>query len=633
MAYSASPGSDDDPMGVANLYRGVVELFDEGDFAATVLEDAIAKFESGDYIGAESSAHEAMGSPQFGQQSPSLPDEQLTQRLGSFEVDNKLDKWRMALDRLTSTYGDMGEADQAEAIFLRMLAWREGIQQQQQGGHSLLSSSLFQKSTEFSSIDDATWFLSTLKPDDGHAVTDVLPLLALGEQVAAKAAVAIWTLALRAKHRPQITDNGGLELLAKAVSQYPSNAELAAAGCGALRQLCQGHQSAVQNRRTLTTKLEGVQIITSVMRQHRMDVEVQRESCGALGVLASENPLGLEKVLAREGIQLCLEAMVCCPDVGVGDAACKALATFCGRSASSMPGVKSSDAATAITSLQDGGASSGGSASVDVRVNLRSECERGLRFCLRQLEAQLSTQERLQMQELRTVLQYLLWSTMIFLDDSGMRHLAMHVVQFVVSCMCMFPGCPQIQVPACGIIWRLTVGHQARDEAVQKVAMAGGIAPICQAMKDLPCQRDLQQVAIGALRNVAFGNDANKTLVVRAGGLPATIEAMKRYPKYADLQEQAIGALTSLCDTVGRAALCARLGGTDTIITALRRHSSVGHIAELGCIVLCMFCDDQQLKHLIVRSGALQIAKTLSRAENSEARQWGCELLRDLSDK
>merc|ERR1719353_149304 len=109
-------------------------------------------------------------------------------------------------------------------------------------------------------------------------------------------------------------------------------------------------------------------------------------------------------------------------------------------------------------------------------------------------------------------------------------------------------------------------------------------------MRDLPCQLDLQQLAISALRNIAFGSDANKTLIARAGGIPATVTGMKRYPKDAKLQEQAIGALTSLCDTVGRAAICARLGGIDAIIAALRRHAAVGHVAELGCITLCMFC-------------------------------------------
>merc|ERR1719440_2226703 len=177
---------------------------------------------------------------------------------------------------------------------------------------------------------------------------------------------------------------------------------------------------------------------------------------------------------------------------------------------------------------------------------------------------------------------------MIFLDDSSLRHQALHLSSLIVNCMTSFPGHEQIQVPACGILWRLTVGHMARDEAVERVAMAGAINPICQAMRDLPCNMDLQQLAIGAL--------------------------------------------TSLCDTAGRAAICARLNGIQAIIAALKKHAAVGHIAGLGCIILCMFCDDQQLKHSIVQLGALQIAKALSRTENSEAQQWGCELLRDLSD-
>jgi hypothetical protein len=482
---------------------------------------------------------------------------------------------------------------------------------------------MFSKSMEYNSVEDATWFLKGLRPDDGHAVPEVLPLLALGEQVAAKAAVSTWTLALRPKQRPLITERGGLELLTKALAQYPDNVELAAAGCGALRQLCQGHSLAAQNRKTLTGKPETFLLLTMLMRLHREDVEVQREACGALGALATENPEGAIKIVHGEGIMLCLEAFVCCSDQGVGDAACKALATICGRSQGLLAGkMPEGTALPESTAAEYAG-------NVDLQVSLRSECERGLRFCLQQLHEELSQKNP---PNDRTRLQYMLWSTMIFLDDTGMRHLAMNVIASVVNCMKLFPGHPQIQVPACGIIWRLTVGHQARDEAVQKVAMAGGVGPICQSMKDLPTARDLQQVAIGALRNLAFGNDANKTLIVRGGGLAATITGMKRFPKDAELQEQAIGALTSLCDTVGRAAMCAKLGGVDVIINALRRHAAVGHIAELGCIILCMFCDDHQLKNHIVRSGALQIAKTLSRTENSEARQWGCELLRDLSD-
>merc|ERR1719169_246150 len=105
---------------------------------------------------------------------------------------------------------------------------------------------------------------------------------------------------------------------------------------------------------------------------------------------------------------------------------------------------------------------------------------------------------------------------MIFLDDSSLRQEAMDIASSIVNCMMQCPGHAQIQVPACGILWRLTVGHGARDEAVQRVAMAGAIGPICQAMRDLPCNMYLQQLAIGALRNIAFGNDHNKTLIVKA---------------------------------------------------------------------------------------------------------------------
>lgn len=540
-------------------------------------------------------------------------------RDGQLEADKKIDRWRMALDRVTSTYGDAGELDQAEVLYLRMLSWREGTQQHQ-AGQSALAEGMFQRSMAYSSVDDATWFLRGLKPDDGHLVADIVPLLALGEQVAAKAAVAAWTVALRPKHRGELSERGGLELLAKVVAQHPDNPELAAAGCGALRLLCQGHASVAQNRQTLATRLDGPATLVTAMRIHRSDMEVQREASGALGAVAEDFQVGAASVVAKDGIMACLEAIVACADQRTGDAACKALAAICSHRA----GVGSG-------SLADDGTDGEGPVDAqrpdsDWQVALRSECSRGLRFCLQQLDEQLEEGDRV-------VLQSLLWAIMIFLNDSSVRRHGLDMVASVVNCMNKYQGHALIQVRACGILWRLTAGHPAREEAVHKVAVAGGIRPICQAMRDLPCSMELQQLAIGAIRNLAFGNDLNKTLVVRAGGLAATVMGMKRYPKDARLQEQAIGALTSLCDTVGRAAVCARAGGIEAIIAALKRHASVGHVAELGCIILCMFCDDQQLKHIVVQCGALQIAKALSRTGNSEAQQWGCELLRDLSDK
>merc|ERR1712176_1074090 len=157
------------------------------------------------------------------------------------------DSWRRALDELATAYEEAGGAERAEALYLRMLAWREGTEQYRVG-HFGVAQNLFAKSPEYKTVEDATWFLCSLKPDDGHAVPEVIGLLALGEEVAAKAAVAVWTLALRPKQRPRITECGGLELVAKAVAYHVENAELQAAGCGALRLLCTGHELAHKNR-------------------------------------------------------------------------------------------------------------------------------------------------------------------------------------------------------------------------------------------------------------------------------------------------------------------------------------------------------------------------------------------------
>merc|ERR1719401_193325 len=176
------------------------------------------------------------------------------------------------------------------------------------------------------------------------------------------------------------------------------------------------------------------------------------------------------------------------------------------------------------------------------------------------------------------------------------------------------------------------MGHPNRDEVVALVSQHNGILSLCQAMKDMPLNQVLQCSAIGALRNIVYGSDAHKTYAVRAKAIPVIVTAMTRFQPDAKLQEQAIAALTSISDTVGRAALCARQGGIEAVVGAMKRHPSTGHVAELGCIILCMFCDDGQLRQHITRCHALPVAKSLSRADQSEVRRWGCELLRQLSD-
>ena len=101
-------------------------------------------------------------------------------------------------------YEETSHTEQAESLYLRMLAWREGAEQYR-AGHFKVSGHLFEKSPEYSNVDEAIWFLRGLKPGDGHAVPDVVVLLALGEQVAAKAAMAVYTLAMNPKQRPSFS--------------------------------------------------------------------------------------------------------------------------------------------------------------------------------------------------------------------------------------------------------------------------------------------------------------------------------------------------------------------------------------------------------------------------------------------
>eukprot|EP00930_Biecheleria_cincta_P035985 TRINITY_DN2470_c0_g1_i1.p1 TRINITY_DN2470_c0_g1~~TRINITY_DN2470_c0_g1_i1.p1 ORF type:complete len:1135 (-),score=264.18 TRINITY_DN2470_c0_g1_i1:134-3169(-) len=532
------------------------------------------------------------------------------------------DAWRSAMDELAAAYEDAGDSDRAEALYLRMLAWREGAEQYETANFAV-SEDLFKKSPSYRSVEDATWFLQNLRPDDGHAAAEAVGLLALGDEVAAKAAVAVWTLALRPAQREKLTECGALELVAKAVAFHVDNAELQAAGCGALRLLCAGHTLASRNRRRLISNLGGAESITASIRLHQDDPEVQREACGALRAAAAKNPAGARRIIENDGFKLCLQAIVRCPDEAVGKMACKALEAL---QCASKVGFKSTDAQSenleAVWSAK-----------------LRAEREAGLQFCNDQIRDLLGSRDRI-------VIEALLGAVSIFVEDGAVRYRALNLVEPVVACMQTFPGVGKIQLHCCKFLWSITVGTDvaqagtmqgamARQEGVAKVADSGALGPICQAMKDVPCDASLQCLAIGTIRNVTYGNDRNKTLAVRAGGIPETCMAMQRFPKDAKLQEQAIGALTSLCDTLGRATVAARLGSIESIIGALKRHGNevqAGHLAELGCIVLCMFCDDQQLRQQIQQKGAMSIAKVISRATNPEAQRWGFELLKGLSE-
>jgi len=609
-----------------------IALFEMGDFAgcltkateaeAAIRELAASKDGHGTGAGARGGETDAgsddssdLGTVNMSSSDPAPQDNlrcasRETVKLGAKEDSPKnSNDWKACLSSLAVAYVDQYQPEEAEALYLRMLAWREGVEQYRTGQFDV-ADKLFQKSPEYASVEDATWFLNRLRPDDGHVVSEVVGLLALGNQVAAKAAVAVYTLALKPKQRPRITDCGGLELVAKAVATHPENAELQAAGCGALKLLCRGHAKAPRNKRALMDTLGGAEALATSMRSHPQDPEVQREACGAMHAAASQHPAGARRFVEIDGMVLCIDAIVGCPnDAAVGDAACRALGALqCAGQASA--GIADA-AAEDFEAVWD--------------ARLRSERGRCLAYSEAELRRYLPCDDI-------PVIQALLNAVTVLLEDASVRHRALTVVEPVVAAMKKYPAQAPVQVPACGILWHLTAGHLSRGEAAAMVADSGGVLALVQAMRDLPCNAELQRLAISATQRVAFGNDPHKTLAVQAGAVPATVTAMLRYPRDAQLQEDAIGCLTSLCDLIGRAATLARLGGIEAIIAAMQRHGHVGHVGELGCIILCIFCDDAGLRHQMISSGAKDIAKTLSRSEAPEVRKWGHNLLRELQD-
>lgn len=572
------------------------------DFEGDLLAEAIALFERGDFQGAEQAALEA---------------EEEARELAAAKVEEgsdtdgnavKEDAWRFALDLLATAYEDTTRTEKAEALYLRMLAWREGAEQYC-AGHFDLAGQLFKKSPEYRNVEESTWFLRGLRPTDGHAVPDVVGLLALGEQVAAKAAVAVWTLALQPKHRQAITESGGLELMTKAVAYHSGNAELQAAGCGTLRLLCKGHALAIQNREKFISSLGGAETLIGAMRSLPDIADVQREGCGALFAVANNYPKGARAFVDLDGMMVCVDAIVGCPvDEAVGDAACRALAAL---QAASQPAMGTSGAAAEdFEAIWEG--------------KLRGERGR----CLARCSVQLAKSPL----PGRATIQSLLAAVNILVADPGSRHKALELVEPVVACMREHPGHSRIQRAACSILWQLTSGHLSRDEAVARVANAEGLATLVEAMRAAPCDDELQRIAIGAVRNTVFGKDEYKTKAVKAGGIKVTVEAMVRYPRDARMQDHAIGALTSLCDTLGRASKCARAGGIEAILKALALHAGDPQVAQLGCVILCMFCDDAKLRKHIVAAGALPMAKAISRTGVADAQRWGLMLLREVSD-
>lgn len=563
------------------------------------LAEALSQFEQGRYAEARASAVDATAAASV------VAEDGSAAAIRQPEI-----WWQRALDDLSTAHEAAGGEEHAQVLYLRMLAWREGTDQFRQGNFGACKC-LFSQSPEYKSAEDVSWLLQSLKPEDAHSVPRVVGILALGEENAAKAAVALWTLALRPQHRPLITECGGTELLAKAVAHYSDNAELQAAACGALRLLCMGHRLAKRNRQLLVSSLGGPQLLTTALRSHPTDPEVQREACGALRLLAAKEPQGAVRILDHGGLRLCLVALAECPeDEAVAEAACRTL--------------------EALRGSQEPRRSGEGEAQARVAEDRAA----GLRFCNGHLKEMLSGAHTAMGSHIPFT--SILRAAAILLEhDEGMRHTALGLIKRAAACMQAFPGHTKLQTAAASVLHVLTcgAGHIALEEAGAKLSKSMAFVPLCQAMRDLPCQGDLQRLCCGVLFNVAKFSNEHKTSGVKAGAIPAIVTAMRRFSKDAVLQEWATGALLSLCDTVGRSASCAKIGGIECVIAAVRRFGASGRVAELGCLVLLMFCDDDKLRAHVLAAGAVPVAKSLQLAGTTtpETQRWARELESELT--
>jgi len=568
--------------------------------------EAVALFEGGDFQGARALANEAACSLGMAQGAEGDgPDDKL--REPDEPAAATVHEWRVALDELAGVYDDAGDTDRAEALYLRILAWREGVDQYREGNFGV-AEHLFQKSPHYRSVEDATWFLQGLRPEDGHAVAEVVGLLALGEEVAAKAAVGVWTLALKKENRERIARSGGLELLTKAMQYHLDSAELQAAGCGALRLLSGGHSLAAACREAIAERLGGVALLLAALARHPLDAEVQREGMGALQAVAAKSPEAALSIVESDGIGLALRAVAEYPDEGVGDAACKLIAAL----------RRAAEAEAAQASGEDS-AADGGSHVQEKRLH-------GVAFCAKVLKEQFEKAPAPN----KAVVQALLGAFAAFVEDASIAARALILLPTAVQCMARFPGQVKVQQPGVAIL-RQMLDAAARHVPDDQVKLGPCMALVIAAMRDLPTNTEVQRSALGVLAGISQDDNGLKTLAVRAGGISAAIEAMKRFPQDPDLQSGGLGALTRLCDTLGRASTCQKAGGMEVVVAAVRRHASFGRIAEMGCVLLCMFCDDAQLRQQVLLAGALEVAKSLLRTEIPEARHWGHELFRDLS--
>ena len=81
----------------------------------------------------------------------------------------------------------------------------------------------------------------------------------------------------------KITEQGGIEVILKAMRTHTSDAGVQGQGCGALTNLARNDDNQIK-----IAQQDGIYVILEAMRNHTSDAVVQAEGCNALRVLANK---------------------------------------------------------------------------------------------------------------------------------------------------------------------------------------------------------------------------------------------------------------------------------------------------------------------------------------------------------
>jgi len=116
-------------------------------------------------------------------------------------------------------------------------------------------------------------------------------------------------------------------------------------------------------------------------------------------------------------------------------------------------------------------------------------------------------------------------------------------IKHLVHCMCYHQNSAEIQEEAICALWNVSLVN-GEDRKLQ-IAREGGITLILQALKKYSMQPTLQEIGVGAIRELAV-IEICRTRIVKEGGLPIIIAAIKNHTEHPKIQQYALEALRNL---------------------------------------------------------------------------------------